>query len=120
VRRPAAAVVADAERDGTPAVTVGPAASKAELLDQFAQALEFPGWVGRNWDALVDALGDLSWLPPGPRVVVWSGADALRAAQPAAYGTALEVLREATERSERSDRPLTVVLAPDGGPSGRR
>ena len=52
---------------------LGPAASKAELLDGLARALEFPGWVGRNWDALADALGDLSWLPAGPKVVVWAG-----------------------------------------------
>ena len=41
----------------------------------FARALRFPDWVGRNWDALADALGDLSWLPAGPHVVVWAGSD---------------------------------------------
>ena len=112
MRRPAATLVADAERRGAAAVRLGPATGKAELLDEFARALEFPGWVGRNWDALADALGDLSWLPPGPRVVVWAGADALRSAQPTAYRTALAVLRDATRRSAGSGRPLTVLLAP--------
>jgi Barstar (barnase inhibitor) len=113
VRRPAAAVAADAERRGAATVVLGPAASKAELLDQFAQALGFPGWVGRNWDALADALGDLSWLPPGEKVVVWAGADLLRARQPGAYRTALEVLRDGAQRSAVSGRPLTILLAPD-------
>jgi hypothetical protein len=117
VRRPAAAVLADAERRGAAAVMVGPADTKAELLADFARALEFPGWVGRNWDALADALRDLSWLPPGPRVVVWAGAGLLRSAQPAAYRTALDVLREATARSVGSDRPLTVLLAPAADPA---
>ena len=112
VRRPVPAVVADAERRGVAVVVVEPVDSKAALLDEFARALEFPGWVGRNWDALADALGDLSWLPPGARVLVWAGADALRAAQPTAYRTALEVLRDATRRSTDSGRPLTVLLAP--------
>jgi Barstar (barnase inhibitor) len=112
VRRPAAAVAADAERRGAAAVLLGPAATKAELLDGFARALQFPGWVGRNWDALADALGDLSWLPPGAKVVVWVGADALRARQPAAYRTALDVLRDGAERSMVSGRPLTVLLVP--------
>jgi hypothetical protein len=115
VRRPAAAVAADATRRGAAAVVLGPAASKAELLDEFARALEFPGWVGRNWDALADALGDLSWLPPGEKVVIWAGADMLRARQHAVYLTALEVLRDGARRSSLSGRPLTVLLAPATG-----
>ena len=115
VHGPAAAVAADAERRGAAAVVLGPVGSKAELLDGLAQALEFPGWVGRNWDALADALGDLSWLRPGAKVVVWAGADALRARQPAAYRTALEVLRDGAQRSTVSGRPLTVLLAPAAG-----
>ncbi len=112
VRRSAAAVVADAERRGAVAVVLGPAASKAELLDEFARVLEFPGWVGRNWDALADALGDLSWLPAGEKVVVWVGADVLETRQPVAYRTALDVLRDGAARSIASGRPLTVLLAP--------
>ena len=111
VRRPVLAVVADAQRRGAAVGVVESVESKSALLDEFARALDFPDWVGRNWDALADALGDLSWLPPGPRVVVWAGADALHAAQPAAYRTALEVLRDATKRSKDSGRPLTVLLA---------
>jgi Barstar (barnase inhibitor) len=115
VRRPVAVLLADADRRGVAAVVVGPVATKGELLAGFARALEFPGWVGRNWDALADALRDLSWLPTGPRVVVWAGAGALRSAQPAAYRTALDVLREATARSAGTDHPLTVLLAPAPG-----
>jgi RNAse (barnase) inhibitor barstar len=112
VRRPAAEVAADATARGADAHVLGPAASKAELLAAFARALRFPDWVGRNWDALADALRDLSWLPEGPHVVVWAGADALRDAAPEAYETALEVLRHATAESARTRRPLTVLLAP--------
>jgi hypothetical protein len=112
VRRPLAAVIADAERRRAAAVVLGPVASKAELLDEFARVLEFPGWVGRNWDALADALGDLSWLPAGEKVVVWVGADVLRDGQPVAYRTALDVLRDGAKRSTLSGRPLTVLLAP--------
>jgi Barstar (barnase inhibitor) len=113
VRRPAAAVAADAERQGASVVVLGPVAGKAQLLDALGRALEFPGWVGRNWDALADALGDLSWLPPGPKVVVWTGVSTLRSTQPAAYRTAMEVLRDGAERSLVSGRPLTVLLAPE-------
>ena len=57
--------------------------------------------------------GDLSWLPAGPHVVVWVGSTALREAQPAEYATALGVLRHATSASTGTDRPLTVLLAPE-------
>jgi hypothetical protein len=116
VSRAATKVAADAEQEGAAVAVIGPVRTKAELLAAFAGALGFPGWVGRNWDALADALRDLSWLPAGPRVVVWAGAGELRSVQPGSYATALDVLREATERSAGTERPLTVLLAdPDGG-----
>jgi RNAse (barnase) inhibitor barstar len=107
VRRPAAEVTADARRQGASVHRIGPAATKAELLAEFAGALQFPDWVGRNWDALSDALRDLSWLSAGPHVVVWTGASAT---DPSAYETALEVLQEATASSAGTARPLIVLL----------
>jgi len=34
---------------------------KGELLAELARAIAAPDWFGHNWDALTDALGDLSW-----------------------------------------------------------
>ena len=115
-RRPAAEVAEEARGRGLPARVAGPAVSKQELLDAVAGALDFPGWTGRNWDALADALNDLSWLPTGPHVLVWSAPERLRDADPAAYATAVDVFREAAERSTGSPRPLTVLLVPDSDP----
>lgn len=36
---------------------------KGEFLAAVAQAIKAPEWFGHNWDALADALGDLSWHP---------------------------------------------------------
>ena len=36
--------------------------TKADLLTELAQKLAFPSYVGRNWDALADALCDLAWI----------------------------------------------------------
>ena len=116
-RLSAAAVVDDARRRGMAPHLARPAASKAELLDAVAYALDFPGWTGRNWDALADALADLSWLPAGPHVLVWPVPERLRDADPAAYATAVEVLHAATSTSAGSARPLTVLLVP-GQPPG--
>src|SRR5690606_18200750 len=46
-------------------VDLGQAGCKHALLDALAAALGFPPTFGRNWDALADGLGDLSWLPAG-------------------------------------------------------
>lgn len=35
---------------------------KADLLAKFAREGRFPSYFGRNWDALLDCLGDLSWI----------------------------------------------------------
>jgi RNAse (barnase) inhibitor barstar len=35
--------------------------SKSEFLAAIAQAIAAPEWFGKNWDALADALSDLSW-----------------------------------------------------------
>jgi RNAse (barnase) inhibitor barstar len=110
VHRPAAQVAADVARSGATVRVVGPAASKRMFLADFARELEFPAWVGRNWDALADALRDLSWLPAGPLVVVWSEPSALLAKEPRGHAIALEVLQLAADESAGSERPLTFLL----------
>lgn len=35
--------------------------SKSEFMAAIAQKIEAPEWFGKNWDALADALTDLSW-----------------------------------------------------------
>lgn len=112
-RRPVTEVVDDVHRHGMTPHLARPAASKPALLDAVAGALAFPAWTGRNWDALADALMDLSWLPAGPHALVWAAPERLRDADPEAYATAVEVLREAADTSTGSARPLTVLLVPD-------
>lgn len=68
---------------------------KAGLLARIAAAMEFPPWFGHNWDALADCLADLSWLPAGAYSITLSGSSALRAAEPDALATALDILDEA-------------------------
>ena len=73
-------------------------ADKDAVLACFARALRFPEWFGGNWDALADALADLSWLPaPGYLLLI---------EHPASFGEAagdefevlLEILNESALR----------------------
>ncbi len=66
---------------------------KRELLTLLARQLGFPGYFGGNWDALDDCLRDLSWVPPGKRIVILHEAMPLRDADQ--RRTYLDVLQSA-------------------------
>lgn len=70
--------------------------TKAEFLNEVAGALAFPDWFGHNLDALYDCLRDLSWLPEGEHVLVWSAPEVLAATDPKADRAIRDVLRDAT------------------------
>lgn len=44
--------------------------SKGEFLAAVAQSINAPVWLHKNWDALADVLGDLSWQPAAGYVLV--------------------------------------------------
>lgn len=69
--------------------------TKDDFYDAVAAALSFPAWFGRNLDALYDCLRDLSWLPRGEHVLVWSAPEVFERAEPAGYRAVLDVLRDA-------------------------
>ncbi len=85
---------------------------KASLLDAFAVGIDAPAWLGRNWDALSDALRDLSWWEPGDRgrALLVAGAGHLGAHQDADWTTLCEVLVEASDRWRSSASPLGVLV----------
>lgn len=83
--------------------------SKAELLAAVGEALSFPEWYGRNWDALADCLSDLSWLAGRGEVLIWHDYGVLAVGDPDAWRVAYEVLAWA-----RPSVPLVVVLTGDG------
>lgn len=83
--------------------------SKRTTLDGIAAALNFPEWAGRNLDALYDCLTDLSWLPEGEHVLVWSRFQDLADHDPKAFGKINAVLRDASERPI-CGREFTTVL----------
>ncbi|MEV4626685.1 barstar family protein [Micromonospora sp. NPDC049523] len=61
------------------------------LFTEWAAALDFPDYFGRNWDALLDALRDLVEVRPYP-LVVTDAAELLADEPPAQFATLLAVL----------------------------
>ena len=82
-----ATVILRAQVKGRQVYVVPPAASKAQLLAGIATALHFPDYFGHNLDALYEFLSDLSWLPPGPKTIVWDAALSFMRADRATYGS---------------------------------
>jgi hypothetical protein len=96
---------------GHPHLVRGHPASKRAALDAIGAALDFPDHYGRNLDALVDCIRDLSWLPPGDHVLIWPGHDQLRKAEPGVYRIILDILGTEIGHYELGP-PLRVVLTP--------
>ncbi|MFI8266228.1 barstar family protein [Streptomyces sp. NPDC085665] len=86
---------------------------KAELMRRWGAALRVPSWFGGNWDALADALIDLSWLPQAPgRLLVVTSWRSYAGARPGDWETLREILEEAVDFwREGGAGELTVLLA---------
>ncbi len=83
--------------------------SSRTVCRAMAGALDFPGSFGENWDALNDALQDMSWLKSGGSVLQLSGVAALA---PDMRDTLLEILASAAAFWKRRGR-VFIVLADD-------
>src|SRR5262245_2259166 len=107
-------VSANLARAGWAVRVVGVAAApdKAAILSAFAAGLSFPDWIGRNWDALDDALRDLSWWPTGDRgrAIIVAGAGRLPDGLDREWPTLCDVLATAAQRWAGTPTPLGVLV----------
>lgn len=85
--------------------------SKEQLMLVLEEALRFPDYFGRNWDALSDCLRDLSWLPPGRVSLVH---DALPALPPKDLRAYVNVLATAVGDWKPQENYGLVVIFPEG------
>ena len=79
--------------------------ARENLFDSMARALGFPDWFGRNWDALEDVLGDLSWRKGDGHVLVFN-----RYPAGEELGILLDVLRTCAEYWAGRGKPFFGVL----------
>lgn len=68
---------------------------KAGVLERIAAALHFPDWVGDNWDALADAIGDLSWLPANGYLLLLEHVSGWRECDGEQFDVLLDILNQA-------------------------
>jgi RNAse (barnase) inhibitor barstar len=99
---------ADALGEGMIADVRAGIASVDELYDVLSEALHLPNYFGRNWDALDEVLGDLSWLAPRRVVIVHADLPDLPTAELRVY---LDVLRTAVDEWTRRPGAHELVVA---------
>ncbi len=86
------------------------AQTKQEFLTRIGEALNFPEWYGKNFDALADCLTDVD--SGNGTVVLWDGWGAFARAEPRAFSVALSVL--GTRVNADRGGPFSVLLRGEG------
>lgn len=97
-------------------ISLGDAERIDAVLQQLGRELGFPGWYGKNYDALKDCLSDLSWCEAPGYVLMLSRAETLAAENPAAFRTLNEVFAAAIDDWRAAHVPLWIFydLRADG------
>jgi RNAse (barnase) inhibitor barstar len=87
--------------------------SAQRVMSAIATALHFPAYFGHNLDALYDSLTDLSWLPEGEHILIWSRPGILRGADENAFEAITTVLADAVAEGTGGAAYLSLLLQTD-------
>lgn len=88
---------------------------KATFLRAAADALAFPPYFGRNWDAFADCLTDLSWLPMQGYAILYNNPVPLIRQSPQDWATAMDIFGAAAERWRVAGVPFVILLRRTAG-----
>lgn len=83
---------------------------KDSALAAIARDLRFPEWFGHNYDALVECLGDLEWLPESGIVLMFEDSEAWQHADPDSFGEVLEILQVGAEEWAETERVFQTFV----------
>lgn len=83
---------------------------KADFLSSIQRAMHLPAWFGRNWDALDETLRDLEGQRAAGYLLIYDFPRALAEGDPAAWQSALDLLRDATGFWQAQGQPFYVLL----------
>lgn len=102
------ALIAAAEGNGYPVfrVNLAKAKDKEDMLTIIGRAMNFPEWYGHNWDALMDCLADLSWLPAEGYVIILEHCDGIHGRAEADFVQTVQVFENAANDWREQGIPL--------------
>jgi RNAse (barnase) inhibitor barstar len=84
--------------------------NRDKLLEKLAQALGFPAYFGKNWDALNDCLTDLAWHPASGYVILLKKFAYFAETCPAETATAGEIFETAAQYWKHKGVPFYIIL----------
>lgn len=87
--------------------------SESELHEALSRGLEFPGYYGRNLDALNDCIGDIDIPEEGGRVVVFNRYDSFAARFSDVAWSVLDIMEFNSRRLLLFGRRLIVLVQSD-------
>lgn len=88
---------------------------KATLLRAAGEALAFPPYFGRNWDAFEECLTDLSWVPANGYALLYDHVAPLIRQSPDDWATARAIFAAAVDGWRGTGTPFSVLLRRTGG-----
>ena len=77
--------------------------------------MDFPDYVGNNWDAFEEAIRDLEWAPADGYLLVYDYPHNFATNSPAEWNTALTILQDAVDYWRERGIPLFVLLRKTDG-----
>lgn len=90
--------------------------TKADFLRAAGDALGFPDWAGRNWDAFEELVNDLSWLPGAKGYLLFfERASSLAGSHPEVLSVALDIMETAAQSRRKAGLPPLAVLVRGAG-----
>ncbi|HET9757697.1 MAG TPA: methylmalonyl-CoA epimerase [Candidatus Limnocylindrales bacterium] len=104
----ATALAGVANEHGARFVHLAGPSTKRGLLETLASEMTFPGWAGRNWDALEELLAHPEASMSGGILIAWTDPGRLDAADAGTFRAI--VTAAAATRSQGGDAPLVAVI----------
>lgn len=84
---------------------------KAGFITAMGEALEFPSYSAKNWDAFEESMSDLSWLSAdNGHVILLDRAGVFEAAQPKSFKTALDILGDVSKTWGEAGTPMLILV----------
>lgn len=108
----AGAIKAELARRGLAVLEIdgGAIETKEHLLSATAEAMHFPDYFGRNWDALDECLRDMTWMPSAGYVLFFKNAEAFWQTSSHLAGTFTEIWMSAAEEWSRQEIPFHLIF----------
>lgn len=85
-------------------------ADKQTFLTAGAQAMQFPAYFGRNWDAFEECITELTWLPAPGYVLLYDMMARFANADPKEWATAKSILEDTIAYWQKQSIPFYVLL----------